>query len=184
MDSHLIDDFLAGEAAAAENISKWIRRAAWPFRSRFGSDWEDAVADATLQVTRALREGRFQGRGTLKAYVRRVTLTTCLDRLRSRKRWRWTELVEEIHPNDPSSPADGVEARDVWRLAARVMTEVGQDCVRLWRMLLEGLSYAEMAEKLETAVGTLRVRVLRCRKRALEIRRRIECNENEVRTPE
>lgn len=183
MDASLVVGFLNGRPEAAETISKWISLAAWPFRSRFGDDWEDAVADATLQVTQALHGGRYQGRGTLKAYVRRVAVTTCLDRLRSRKRWRWTELVEEFHPNDPRSPADGVEAEEVWRLAARVMSEVGEDCARLWRMLLDGMSYAEMADRLSTAAGTLRVRVLRCRKRAVEIRRTIECNESEPRTP-
>ncbi len=184
VDSTLVDEFLGGDPMAAETISKWIGLAAWSFRSRFGDDWEDAVADATLQVTRALREGRFAGRGTLKAYVRRVALTTCLDRLRSKKRWRWTELVEELHPEDPKSPADRVESEDTWRLAAMVVKEMSDDCVRLWRMLLDGLDYAQMAERLDTAAGTLRVRVLRCRKRAVEIRRKLECNNKATRTPE
>lgn len=184
MDASVVEDFVSGRPEAAEAVSKWISLAAWPFRSRFGDDWEDAVADATLQVTQALHAGRYQGRGTLKAYVRRVAVTTCLDRLRSRKRWRWTELVEEFHPSDPRSPDDAIEAEDVWRLAAKVVSEVGEDCARLWRMLLEGLSYAEMADRVEIAAGTLRVRVLRCRKRAVEIRRKIECNNPETRTPE
>lgn len=184
MDSTLVRDFLTGDRMAVDAVVTWIRLAAWPFRGRFGDDWEDAVADATLQVTESLGSGRFQGRGSLKAYVRRVAVTTCLDRLRARRRWRWTELVDEALPESPASPADAVEAADVWRLARRIVDQVPEDCVRLWRLLMDGRSYTEMAAALEIAAGTLRVRVLRCRRRALEIRRRLECNEIPARAPE
>ena len=40
-------------------------------------------------------------------------------------------------------------------------------------MILDGLSYQEMSERLSTAEGTLRVRVLRCRKKAVEARDRL-----------
>jgi len=184
MESTLVRDFLTGDRMAVDAVVTWIRLAAWPFRWRFGDDWEDAVADATLQVTESLGSGRFQGRGSLKAYVRRVAVTTCLDRLRARRRWRWTELVDEAVPESPASPADAVEAADVWRLARRIVDQMPEDCVRLWRLLMDGRSYTEMATALEIAAGTLRVRVLRCRRRALEIRRRLECNEFPARAPE
>jgi DNA-directed RNA polymerase specialized sigma24 family protein len=37
-------------------------------------------------------------------------------------------------------------------------------------MVLAGLTYREMSSRTEVAEGALRVRVLRCRKRALELR--------------
>jgi DNA-directed RNA polymerase specialized sigma24 family protein len=37
-------------------------------------------------------------------------------------------------------------------------------------MVLAGLSYREMSDRTGVAEGTLRVRVLRCRKRAIELR--------------
>ena len=184
MDQELAGAFLAGRADAVDSVATWIRLAAWPFRGRFGDDWEDAVGDAALQVTEALRRGRYSGAGTLKGYVRRVAVTTCLDRLRSRRRWRTTELIDELLPPDSHSPADAIEAADVWRLARRIIDGVPEDCIRLWKALIAGQSYGEMAKTFGVAAGTLRVRVLRCRRKAAEIRERIECNETRARTPE
>jgi DNA-directed RNA polymerase specialized sigma24 family protein len=41
------------------------------------------------------------------------------------------------------------------------------ECQKLWRMIVAGMSYRQMSERLEVSEGTLRVRVLRCRKRAM-----------------
>jgi len=38
-------------------------------------------------------------------------------------------------------------------------------------MILAGLSYKEMSQRLNVAEGTLRVRVLRCREKATNLRR-------------
>lgn len=188
MDSQLVKDFVSGTPQAAETIASWIRCAALSFRQRFGDDWEDVVATATLQVTEALLDGRFQGQGSLQGYVRRVSLTTCLDRLRSLQRWKWTELDAELLPTSPHSPADAVEAAEAWRLARQILDKVPEDCVRLWRMLIDGQSYKQMAEQLGIAAGTLRVRVLRCRRRAQEIRQQLlhppQCNISCAQTPE
>jgi DNA-directed RNA polymerase specialized sigma24 family protein len=55
-------------------------------------------------------------------------------------------------------------------LLLRVLDRSSQECRELWRMLLLGLSYREMSQRLEVAEGTLRVRVLRCRERAVSTR--------------
>ncbi|MCG8458319.1 MAG: hypothetical protein MI919_18740, partial [Holophagales bacterium] len=43
-------------------------------------------------------------------------------------------------------------------------------CRKLWRMIIDGRSYREMSGALGVAEGTLRVRVRRCRERALRRR--------------
>ena len=45
-----------------------------------------------------------------------------------------------------------------------------RDCRELWRMILAGLSYREMSQRMSVAEGTLRVRVLRCREKASAVR--------------
>jgi hypothetical protein len=71
----------------------------------------------------------------------------------------------------------------VWQLAGRVLQRLSADCVRLLRMVAAGLSYRTMAAEVEASEGALRVRVLRCRRRALEIRRELEGNEAGPQTP-
>ena len=47
---------------------------------------------------------------------------------------------------------------------------MSEECWRLWAMILEGLSYREMSDRVQVSKGALQVRVLRCRKRAMELR--------------
>ena len=53
---------------------------------------------------------------------------------------------------------------------SEVLDRASQECRELWRMLVLGLSYREMSLRLQVAEGTLRVRVLRCRERAVASR--------------
>jgi DNA-directed RNA polymerase specialized sigma24 family protein len=50
---------------------------------------------------------------------------------------------------------------------------MGDECRRLWRMLVDGFSYREMSDEYGVSEGALRVRVLRCRRKALEVRERL-----------
>lgn len=175
--------FLAGEAEVVEAVLSWARLGTWSFKRALGDEWEDAVAEAVAQVTEAIRGGRFRGNGSLRAYVRRVAGTTCLDRLRHRRRWRMTGLDETLLPPVARTPADAVEAASAWQLAGRVLAELSADCVRLLEMVVAGASYRQMAATVGASEGALRVRVLRCRRRAQEIRRALERNESGTRTP-
>ena len=65
-------------------------------------------------------------------------------------------------------PATQREDKD---LLLRVLDRVPQDCRELWRMIVAGLSYREMSLRMSVAEGTLRVRVLRCREKAVAARR-------------
>jgi DNA-directed RNA polymerase specialized sigma24 family protein len=55
-------------------------------------------------------------------------------------------------------------------LLLRVVDRASPDCRDLWKMIVLGLSYKEMSGRLGVAEGTLRVRVLRCRERAIALR--------------
>jgi RNA polymerase sigma factor (sigma-70 family) len=59
---------------------------------------------------------------------------------------------------------------EVKDLLLRVLDRVPADCRELWRMIHAGLSYREMSTRLGVAEGTLRVRVLRCREKAVAVR--------------
>lgn len=157
--------YLAGEAEAARRVGSWVRLAAGPFRRRLGDDWEDAVHESLLELTAALRAGKVRDLDRLRAWVFRTTAHTCLDRLRRKARWSWVEAEEARLTSRPSAQArllaEG-EVRSLLELAARCP----EHCRRLWEMILQGLSYGEMSERTGLSEGALRVRVLRCRRRA------------------
>jgi RNA polymerase sigma-70 factor (ECF subfamily) len=171
-DAELIRSFLAGEAEAIATVDGWIEHAAWSYRRRLGQDWEDLLQDVRLELTRLLGAEKFRGESALKTYLWRVVNHACLDRLRGQARRRWVDLDEVVESLEQDGliavSTDGeAELRD---LADRVLARASADCRRLWMMIVGGLSYAEMSDRLEVAVGTLRVQVLRCRKKAIDIR--------------
>jgi RNA polymerase sigma factor (sigma-70 family) len=171
-DALLVDRYLSGEEEAIATLDGWIHRAAQPYRRRLSAVWDDVLQDVRLEVTRLLRGSAFRGESALKTYLWRVVCHTCLDRIRAHGRWRWAELdgMEEWEADailgDPGGRIEP-ESKD---LLLRVLEGVSEDCRRLWSMLLAGLSYREMSRRTGVAEGALRVRVLRCRKRAVELR--------------
>lgn len=174
-DLTLVSRFLRGDREAVGTIDGWISRAAWPYQRRLANRWEDVLQDVRLEVSRLLGEGKFRGESTLRTYLWRVVSHTCLDQIRAESKWQWTDLEVAdqgmaIPGRSPEPLARRQEDRD---LLSRVLDRVPPDCRGMWRMIVEGLSYREMSRHLDVAEGTLRVRVLRCRERALAIKREI-----------
>jgi RNA polymerase sigma factor (sigma-70 family) len=153
-DRELVTRFLRGEKEAIETVDGWISRAAWPYRRRLADQWDDVLQEIRLEVTRLLGQGKFRGESSLRTYLWRVVSHTCLDKIQAQSKRKWTSL-------------DGLD------LLLRVLDRMPQDCRELWRMIVAGFSYREMSLRLNIAEGTLRVRVLRCRERALAVRREL-----------
>jgi RNA polymerase sigma-70 factor (ECF subfamily) len=170
-DQEVVTRFLDGDADAVETVDGWITRAAWPYQRRLADSWEDVLQEVRMEVTRLLGAGKFRGESSLRTYLWRVVSHTCLDLLRARGKRQWTDLeeVDKASGGDTGTPggASQTEDRD---LLLRVLGQVSQDCRELWRLLVHGLSYREMSLRLGVAEGTLRVRVLRCREKAVALR--------------
>ncbi len=173
-DRDLIAAYLRGETEAVAAMEILILRAARSYRRRLDHCWEDVLQDLQLEIYRLLHAGRFRGESALATYVWRVVSHTCLDRIRSQGRRRETDLEEE-GLGEMSALVSSRRRRwsESLDLVQRVLAEVPVECRRLWQMVLAGHSYREMSVTLEVAEGTLRVRVLRCRKKALEARDRL-----------
>ena len=177
--SQLVETFLEGDQKALATVDGWIRKAAFPYRRRLSDEWEDLRQDLRLEIFQLLQKGKFRGDSSLKTYVWRVVSHSCLDRCRARSRSREvdTDLDDPSVLMPPRPPAQGSDA--IRRnLLLRVLEEMSEDCRRLWRMIAEGFSYKEMSAELGVSPGALRVRVLRCRKKALEVREQLFGNGN------
>jgi len=176
-DAEVVAGFLRGDARAVGTVDGWISRAAYPYQRRLGARWEDVLQDIRLEVTRLLKQGKFRGESSFKTYLWRVVSHTCLDQIRAAGRVQWTELDTDDGADDPPASANlpsthgSIAARsEVKDLLLRVLERVPTECRELWRLLHAGLSYKEMGDRLGVAEGTLRVRVLRCREKAIAAR--------------
>jgi len=172
-DRELVTRFLRGEKEAMGTVDGWISRAAWPYRHRLADQWDDVLQEVRLEVTRLLGEGKFRGESSLRTYLWRVVSHTCLDQIRALKKWKWADLEEVDQRGDADPGPIGSVRQEQKDLLRRVLERVPADCREMWRMIVAGLSYREMSLRLNVAEGTLRVRVLRCRERALAARQEL-----------
>ncbi len=169
-DSDLIQRFLEGDEETIRTVDSWISQAAWCYRQRLSQDWDDLFQEIRLELTRLLSQQKFRGDSSLKTYLWRVVNHTCIDRVRALSRWRWEALDDLDHRGVLVQRAQQGERKEFRDLMLRVVAEGSEDCRKLWRLVLQGYSYREMSQSLGIAEATLRVRVLRCRKKAVETR--------------
>jgi len=124
-------------------------------------DAEDVLQDVFVGLPEAL--GRYDERGQLGAWMKRVTLRVALMRLRSSNRRREVRL--DAAADIPAHDSDAAATADV-----QGAIDALPDRLRLVLVLkeLEGYSHSEVAEALGITVGASRVRLLR----ALKVLRR------------
>lgn len=164
--------YLEGDPEALRRVDGWIRGSASEFRRRLEWQWDDLLQAARFEITRLLRAGAFQGHASLSHYVARVVCHMCIDRIRAQKRIEPVDLDEAARdlPAPGDSPLDLVLRRESAEILQRVLEATAPECRHLWRLILSGASYAEMSRVLGSSEGALRVKVMRCRKKAVALR--------------
>ncbi len=176
-DAELIRSYLRGDAEAVAEIEAWIGSAARAFARRLGELFEDVLQDARIEVYQLLDSGRFRGDARLKSYLWRVVSNTCLDAVRAnaKAKWKRTDFKDtpEIAAIAEKEAASSSRSGDVADLILRVLEEIPDHCKRIWAMILEGFSYRELSQEMGVSESALRVRALRCRKKAVQIRERL-----------
>ena len=177
-EGRVVDDLLAGDEAALAEVRRWVRGAAAPYRSRLAAELEDLEQEVVLGLLEALRAGRFEGRSLLATYVRRMVHHKCLNRLRARRGRQWVDVADVELVDAGPTPFERARRRRDLELGLRVLAEMPAPCRELWAMIHRGLGYEAMGASLGVAAGTLRVRVLRCREKALALRERLSAGGN------
>ncbi|MEM9405573.1 MAG: sigma-70 family RNA polymerase sigma factor [Acidobacteriota bacterium] len=182
------DEFLAAyrrqDAEAIARLRRWIAVASSPYRARLTAwqqelRWEDLQQELYLEVHAVLVGDQFRGDSLVKTYVWRCVNNSCIDLLRRQaRRAQVSESIDEDRHGVEPRWALG-ERRDLRRILSRLPAQ----CLELWQRIVKGQSYREMSEDLGVREGTLRVRVLRCRRLATAVRDDA-CNETAVEEPE
>jgi RNA polymerase sigma-70 factor (ECF subfamily) len=129
----------------------------------------DATQDAFISAYQSL--SRFRG-GSFKSYLLRIVTNRCYDELRRRKRRPATsfedvEIDEDANPmlvnggENPEEYAERQEMADV--IQAGIETLPPDQRVTLVLSDVQGMSYQEIAEVTEVALGTVKSRLARAR---------------------
>ena len=169
-DQSSIHGLLNGDPKAVDETRRWIRQAFFPYRDRLGDDLEDLEQDALIALIEAVRSGRYLEQSKLKTFARAIGHHKCLDRLRAASRRQWVDVEDMGLVDEGRDPMQSLEADEATRVALQALDRTGRACRGLWAMLAQGMDQRTMAERLDIQEGTLRARLHRCRKRALEAR--------------
>ena len=132
------------------------------------SDAED-VAQQVLMKMMASMEG-FDGRSRVTTWAYRITRNASLDHQRRAKRdRRLAEKAERLalaEPPRPDDPLDDIEMKRTMRLIRILLAELPMRQREVFDLVdLQGLEPREAAELLEMNPNTLRVHLLRARRR-------------------
>lgn len=176
-DARLIALLLAGDEAVIAEVRGWVGSAVGRYRGRLAGDAEDLEQEVLLGLMESLAGGRFRGQSRLATYVHSYARFKCIDRLRAFGRRDMVELEDETFTSEDPSPLEQLTQRESVELAQRVVAALPEGCRQLWEMVADGMSYREMSAATRLGEGAIRVRVHRCRQRALAIRLRLLAGE-------
>jgi RNA polymerase sigma-70 factor (ECF subfamily) len=170
LDAALILGFLNGDPDSTRQIDAWIAEVLRHRRLGLAGDVEDVAQQVRGKLFTSLRSGRFEGASTLRTYVWRAAQHTAIDHLRSRRTRPMPGPLDRIaEPADPTpSPEYALLRQERREIFAEVLARLGDECRELLQLIaFDELSYREIAARLRTTEGAIKVRALRCRDKAV-----------------
>ncbi len=153
-EQQLLDAIRGGEREAKRRLYERYKGLAIAIAQRYVADYEDVrdvVQDAFVKILTSLDGFRFQGEGTLKAWVSSIVVHEAINHVRSHERMRLTDRL----PDEP----DDEEEPDVGRVPQAVLNRLVSQLPPGYRMVLnlyvfEQLSHKEIARLLGITPGT------------------------------
>lgn len=161
--------FREGRAADVEVVQGWIRSVVhggnWRFR-----DPRAVVQEVLLELVRISRSERIQEAGSFLKLVQTVSKNVCVDTYH-RERKGVQEPLDADHSDlrAKDDPEARIRAKDRLSALRYVLQRLGDPCRELWALVYgERLSSADVARRLGTTDGNVRVRMHRCLEKARE----------------
>ena len=180
-DAQLVKATLAGEPHAFEEIVERYQRLVFHIIYHYlgrRDEVEDMAQEVFLKVFRSLET--FDAKRPLKAWISRITANTCLDEVRKARK-RKIQLFADLGGDEEGrveylyerfSQQSSLSERDVqelFELLEKLMGRLNEkDKMAFVLRELEGLSYPEIAQALQTTELAARIRVSRSKRRLQE----------------
>ena len=144
-------------------------RVCWHY-THHQEDAADCLQETMLKAWRAI--GSYRGDCALTTWLYRIASTVCLDFLRRQKRLPVTESPDEMAeegyaPIDASPTPDeaAIRAESADNIRAAIDSLPGDMRTVIILYALQGLGYEEIADTMQTSVGTVKSRLNRARQK-------------------
>lgn len=167
----LVEGARQGEREALERLAGALRPLVCRWALVMTGDPDDAEDVAQIVLVKTLNSlGSFHGRSRVTSWVYRITRNASLDRQREKRQARRlaekAEWLAESQAPLLEDPLADIEMRRTLRLIRTLMTELPMMQREVFDLVdLQGLRPAEAARLLEMNPNTLRVHLLRARRR-------------------
>jgi len=167
----LVEGARRGERGALERLAGALRPLVCRWALVMTGDPDDAEDVAQVVLMKTLNSlASFDGRSRVTSWVYRITRNASLDRQREkRQEQRLSEKAEwlaETRAPELEDPLDDIEMKRTLRLIRTLVTELPMTQREVFDLVdLQGLRPAEAARLLEMNPNTLRVHLLRARRR-------------------
>lgn len=163
-DEELVAAFVAGDASSFDTLVRRYERRVYGICLRYFGvpvEAEDAAQEAFLTLLR--RAETFTGASTFSTWMYRVTVNTCNDLARKRSRRPQRAVPDVAEMADELASTEDVLATRELRLELREALGVLDAQTRMAVVLhdVEGVPYADIAERLGVKVGTVKSRIHR-----------------------
>lgn len=127
--------------AAVRDLRLYLRRTL-----RRDDDADEIAQEAMLRIWNARASVEIDGARPL---LFRIAANLAIDRLREHRRWRFTEIAEEIEPAETVSAERVVAARQELEIVAAAIAALPENCRRAFLMSrVEGEKHAEIAARM------------------------------------
>jgi RNA polymerase sigma-70 factor (ECF subfamily) len=170
VDSRLVEKARAGDAQAFGLIFERSKGMVWNVAYRMTGDFdaaEDLAQDVFVTAWRKLAS--FRGDSAFSTWLYRITVNKAFNAKKSGKmvqRLTDEEMANlvDVETFAQQNPSAGVDQMETERVLAGLLAQLEPER-RLALILreIEGLSYEEIAEAMDTPVGTVRSRISRAR---------------------
>ncbi|GHN01151.1 DNA-directed RNA polymerase sigma-70 factor [Cytophagales bacterium WSM2-2] len=127
---------------------------------RLQADAEDVVIRGFSKVFESISNFKYQGDGSLEAWIRKIVVNESLMWLRRRHNFNMTETIEDTLPQIDLSSLGELEAKDIYGLIGQLPTGY-RTVFNLF--VIEGYSHEEIAAMLKISEGTSRSQLFKAK---------------------
>ena len=168
--NEIIQGYIKGNTREFFIITNWIDQVVDNFRWALKDFREDIVQEVRLKVYINLKENKFRKVSQLRTYVCRIAKYTCIDYLRKTYTHSESDLESE-DIKDEDNALDRMIHVEKEKLINIILNEIAEMCREVLEMVFrEKLSYNEISIIMNVAEGTVKSRVSRCIKKAIELK--------------